>query len=227
MTGPAAAEAGEDEFAWLGEVADELGIDRARIPPVTRRSLKTDAGRQLSAVVWGQDEPELIFLHGGGQNAHTWDLVALLLGRPAIAIDLPGHGHSSWRDDRDYGPGPQCRGSRRGDRPARGPVRGCGGDVARRTDYDPPRRDPPGSGPSRRLGRRYSRLAVRGGSHDRPAARRCRADPRPAQLRQPDGDGRRRRPCLTPPSRLRGAPWRRAQQPAAARWHLGLALRPA
>jgi len=127
VTGPAAAEAGEDEFAWLGEVADELGIDRARIPPVTRRSLKTDAGRQLSAVVWGQDEPELIFLHGGGQNAHTWDLVALLLGRPAIAIDLPGHGHSSWRDDRDYGPGPQCRGSRRGDRPARGPVRGCGG----------------------------------------------------------------------------------------------------
>jgi esterase len=55
-------------------------------------------------LVWGQDEPELIFLHGGGQNAHTWDLVALLLGRPAIAIDLPGHGHSSWRADRDYGP---------------------------------------------------------------------------------------------------------------------------
>ena len=26
------------------------------------------------------------------------------LGRPAIAIDLPGHGHSSWREDRDYGP---------------------------------------------------------------------------------------------------------------------------
>jgi esterase len=43
-------------------------------------------------------------LHGGGQNARTWDLVLLLLGRPAVAIDLPGHGHSSWRPDRDYGP---------------------------------------------------------------------------------------------------------------------------
>ena len=26
------------------------------------------------------------------------------LGRPALAIDLPGHGHSSWRQDRNYGP---------------------------------------------------------------------------------------------------------------------------
>jgi pimeloyl-ACP methyl ester carboxylesterase len=30
--------------------------------------------------------------------------VALALGRPAVAIDLPGHGHSSWRPDRNYGP---------------------------------------------------------------------------------------------------------------------------
>ena len=45
-----------------------------------------------------------MFLHGGEQNAHTWDLVVTALGRPAIAIDLPGHGHSSWREDRDYGP---------------------------------------------------------------------------------------------------------------------------
>jgi esterase len=104
VPGPAVAGAGEDEFAWLAEVADELGIDRARIPAVTRRSLKIGTGQQLSTLVWSQDEPELIFLHGGGQNAHTWDLVALQLGRPAIAIDLPGHGHSSWRTDRDYGP---------------------------------------------------------------------------------------------------------------------------
>jgi pimeloyl-ACP methyl ester carboxylesterase len=26
----------------------------------------------------------------------------LALGRPALAIDLPGHGHSDWRDDLDY-----------------------------------------------------------------------------------------------------------------------------
>jgi pimeloyl-ACP methyl ester carboxylesterase len=48
----------------------------------------------LSALVWGTESPELVFLHGGAQNAHTWDTVALALGRPLVAIDLPGHGHS-------------------------------------------------------------------------------------------------------------------------------------
>ena len=45
-----------------------------------------------------------MFLHGGAQNAHTWDTVMLALGRPAVAVDLPGHGHSDRRPDRDYGP---------------------------------------------------------------------------------------------------------------------------
>ena len=45
-----------------------------------------------------------MFLHGGGQNAHTWDTVILGLGLPALAIDLPGHGRSAWREDGDYGP---------------------------------------------------------------------------------------------------------------------------
>jgi pimeloyl-ACP methyl ester carboxylesterase len=45
-----------------------------------------------------------VFLHGGAQNAHTWDTVALALGRPALAIDLPGHGHSDWRTDGAYSP---------------------------------------------------------------------------------------------------------------------------
>jgi pimeloyl-ACP methyl ester carboxylesterase len=45
-----------------------------------------------------------VLLHGGGQNAHTWDTVALALDRPLVAIDLPGHGHSDWRDDHSYWP---------------------------------------------------------------------------------------------------------------------------
>ncbi len=93
------------EFDSLGEVADELGLDRAVVPPVKRHSVQLDKHQRLSVLVWGHGEPELVFLHGGGQNAHTWDLVITALGRPAIAIDLPGHGHSSWREDRDYGPG--------------------------------------------------------------------------------------------------------------------------
>jgi pimeloyl-ACP methyl ester carboxylesterase len=43
-------------------------------------------------------------LHGGAQNAHTWDTVALALDRPLVAIDLPGHGHSDHRDDHAYWP---------------------------------------------------------------------------------------------------------------------------
>jgi pimeloyl-ACP methyl ester carboxylesterase len=46
----------------------------------------------------------VIFLHGGGQNAHTWDTVIVGLSEPALAVDLPGHGHSGWREDGDYSP---------------------------------------------------------------------------------------------------------------------------
>lgn len=95
---------GNDEFGSLSEVAAELGLDQAAIQPVARRTVEVDGHRQVSVLVWGEAEPELVFLHGGGQNAHTWDLVLTRLGRPAIAIDLPGHGHSSWREDRAYGP---------------------------------------------------------------------------------------------------------------------------
>ena len=41
----------------------------------------------------GEGEP-LVLLHGGSQNAHTFDTVAMALDRPLVAIDLPGHGHS-------------------------------------------------------------------------------------------------------------------------------------
>jgi pimeloyl-ACP methyl ester carboxylesterase len=93
-----------DEFASLFEVADELGVDRDFVPDVARRSVELPGGQQISVLTWGYGEPELAFIHGGGQNARTWDLVALGLGRSAIALDLPGHGHSSWRADSDYGP---------------------------------------------------------------------------------------------------------------------------
>ncbi len=93
-----------DEFAWLPDVAGEQGLDLARVPLVRRVAFDAGEAGTLSALMWGEGAPELVFLHGGGQNAHTWDAVALLLGRPMLAFDLPGHGHSSWRADRDYMP---------------------------------------------------------------------------------------------------------------------------
>jgi pimeloyl-ACP methyl ester carboxylesterase len=92
-----------DEFGLLGDNAAEAGLTLDALPPVTRESYPLPEGT-LSALSWGAAPPELVLLHGGGQNAHTWDTLALALGRPLLAIDLPGHGHSSRRQDRDYGP---------------------------------------------------------------------------------------------------------------------------
>jgi pimeloyl-ACP methyl ester carboxylesterase len=57
---------------------------------------------------WGTGGGELV-LSGGAQNAHTWDTVALALGRPLVAIDLPGHGRSDWRADKAYWPAENAR----------------------------------------------------------------------------------------------------------------------
>ena len=83
-----------DEFSMFHENAEEYGIEWTGAPTVRREEIALEDGRSLSALVWGEDPPELVFLHGGAQNAHTWDTVALALDRPLVAIDLPGHGHS-------------------------------------------------------------------------------------------------------------------------------------
>ena len=93
-----------DEFALLHENAAEWDIPFERPPVVSRAAFALPSGQRLSYLRWGDDDPELVFLHGGAQNAHTWDTVMLALGRPAVAVDLPGHGHSDRRTDRDYGP---------------------------------------------------------------------------------------------------------------------------
>jgi pimeloyl-ACP methyl ester carboxylesterase len=87
------------EFQYLPGQAAALGVDE---PQVTRLSLLLPDGRTLSALRYGTGNPEVTLLHGAGLNAHTWDTTALLAGRPALAIDLAGHGDSSWRDDADY-----------------------------------------------------------------------------------------------------------------------------
>ena len=97
-----------DEFAMLKQYADHEGIPWSGRPQVVRQSYDVGLGRRVSAIVWGDDEPEIVFLHGNGQNSHTWDSVAMALNVPSIAIDLPGHGHSDWREDHDYGAWPNA-----------------------------------------------------------------------------------------------------------------------
>ena len=93
----------DDEFAMLSENAAEAGVPAGTLP-AHRTATTTPAGR-VSAIRWGAGAPQVVFLHGGGQNAHTWDTVVLGVGVPALAVDLPGHGHSDWREDSDYSPG--------------------------------------------------------------------------------------------------------------------------
>lgn len=92
-----------DEFGLFHENAEEVGLPFTS-PTVERVSLEVAPGQRLSALRWGTEAPRLVLLHGGGQNAHTWDTVALALDRPLLAIDLPGHGHSDWRADHAYFP---------------------------------------------------------------------------------------------------------------------------
>jgi pimeloyl-ACP methyl ester carboxylesterase len=87
-----------DEFGLLQENAEQVGVT-GPLPTVQRIE-----SSPISALKWGDEPPQVVFLHGGGQNAHTWDTVIVGLGVPALAIDIPGHGRSAWRDDGDYGP---------------------------------------------------------------------------------------------------------------------------
>jgi pimeloyl-ACP methyl ester carboxylesterase len=93
-----------DEFALFHENAQEFGLPWRGTPDVRRAEVDVGNGQTISALVWGGAAPEIVLIHGGAQNAHTWDTVALALDRPLVALDLPGHGHSSHRADHVYWP---------------------------------------------------------------------------------------------------------------------------
>lgn len=93
-----------DEFGLFHENAAEYGLVFDPPAVVRRVEVSVARSRMASALVWGSADPQLVFVHGGAQNAHTWDTVALALGVPLVAVDLAGHGHSGWRDDGVYSP---------------------------------------------------------------------------------------------------------------------------
>lgn len=94
-----------DELSYFSENCQEYELDWDGTAVVERIEHTLPDGRTVSALRWGDGPIELVLLHGGAQNAHTWDTVALAM-RPTgiLAIDLTGHGRSSWRDDGQYGP---------------------------------------------------------------------------------------------------------------------------
>ena len=88
-----------DELGSFEEVCHEFGIRWRGAPTVRRKQFELHDGRVLSGLRWGDAPPELVLLHGGKQNAHAWDAVALSLNRPLLALDLPSHGHSDTAKD--------------------------------------------------------------------------------------------------------------------------------
>ena len=68
------------------------------------RSVVVD-GLRLHYLRWGcGNGMPIVFLHGGGLNAHTWDEVcgAVHDRQPCYAIDQRGHGDSDWSATLDY-----------------------------------------------------------------------------------------------------------------------------
>ena len=83
-----------DEFSMFAENIAEYGLAASATPVVSRVTTTLANGRAVSALKWGSEAPRMVLVHGTAQNAHTWDTTILALGLPALAIDLPGHGHS-------------------------------------------------------------------------------------------------------------------------------------
>ena len=93
------------EFRFLA--GDAARVERTTaLPTVIRTEFQlADGSGSLSALRFSPEQPaQLVVLHGAGLNAHSFDPMLLALDRPAISVDLPGHGRSSWRADADYRP---------------------------------------------------------------------------------------------------------------------------
>jgi pimeloyl-ACP methyl ester carboxylesterase len=94
-----------EELALFHENCAEHDLPWEGTAEVERVHHDTSTGPALSALRWGTGDLEVVLLHGAAQNAHTWDTVALALRPTAIlAVDMPGHGRSGWRDDAAYDP---------------------------------------------------------------------------------------------------------------------------
>jgi pimeloyl-ACP methyl ester carboxylesterase len=103
LTGSINSPDSTDEFAHLPDYASRHGLAATINVEPARQFIHLAEGNVISLISWGP-VPDFVFLHGRGQNAHTWDSVLLALRRSAVCVDLPGHGHSSWWDDSDYSP---------------------------------------------------------------------------------------------------------------------------
>jgi pimeloyl-ACP methyl ester carboxylesterase len=93
-----------DQLQALQLAASVAGVKLQDITLPTDHHV-TANGIRLHYIDWGAtSDHTIVFLHGSGLNAHTFDLICLGL-RPdyhCISVDLRGHGDSEWSVERDY-----------------------------------------------------------------------------------------------------------------------------
>jgi esterase len=96
--------AAAEQLEHLRQAAQVAGLENREIALPMERDVVL-GGMRLHYVDWGtQDCPAVLFLHGGGLTARTWDLVCLVLrsGSHCVALDQRGHGDSEWSPGLDY-----------------------------------------------------------------------------------------------------------------------------
>jgi esterase len=90
---------------------DVAGLEVEEVVLPTDHDVVVD-GVRLHFVDWGRNgRRPVLFLHGGGLTARTWDLVCLALRADfhCLALDQRGHGDSEWSPVLDYGPDAHLR----------------------------------------------------------------------------------------------------------------------
>jgi pimeloyl-ACP methyl ester carboxylesterase len=94
-----------EEIEQLKLVAEISGLKPSEVVLPASDDLVVSQFR-LHYLDWGRAPGgPILFLHGGGLNAHTWDAVILMLRQRyhCIALDQRGHGDSEWSPGMDYG----------------------------------------------------------------------------------------------------------------------------
>jgi pimeloyl-ACP methyl ester carboxylesterase len=88
----------------LRDGAARAGLELEEIVLPAERRL-TANGLEFHYLDWGTPGlTPVLFLHGGGLNAHTWDLTCLALRQSyhCLALDQRGHGDTDWSPTADY-----------------------------------------------------------------------------------------------------------------------------
>jgi pimeloyl-ACP methyl ester carboxylesterase len=96
----------DEQRETLHAAAREMGVRVGKHDVDWRDGSVNVNGLNLHYLDWGTEGNQpMLLLHGGLQQAHSWDIVAVALkqGYHVVALDLRGHGDSDWSQEADYG----------------------------------------------------------------------------------------------------------------------------